>query len=88
MKINIIILIFIIIKIMESVNFAWNEFENLSNFSAHQIKYNNILFPTCEHLYHYLRYSDKEIQNKILITKSPYLAHKISQEYKKYQIKE
>jgi GTP cyclohydrolase II len=71
---------------MEIVNFAWNEFENLSNFSAHQIEYNNILFPSCEHLYHYIRYSDINIQNKILNAKSPYLAHKISQENKVKQI--
>jgi ribA/ribD-fused uncharacterized protein len=71
---------------METVHFSWNEFENLSNFSAHQIEYNSILFPTCEHLYHYLRYSDLDIQNKILSARSPYLAHKISQENKSNQI--
>jgi len=71
---------------METVIFAWNEFENLSNFSAHQIEYNNILFSTCEHLYHYIRYSDINVQNKILSAKSPYLAHKISQENKSKQI--
>lgn len=71
---------------METINFAWNEFENLSNFSAHQIEYNSVIFPTCEHLYHYLRYSDIEIQNKILSAKSPSLVHKISQENKSKQI--
>jgi ribA/ribD-fused uncharacterized protein len=73
---------------METVNFAGNEFENLSNFSAHQIDYNNILFPTCEHLYHYLRYNNIDIQEKILRAKSPYLVYSISQENKIYQIKE
>lgn len=71
---------------METVKFAWNEFENLSNFSAHQIEYNNILFPSCEHLYHYLRYNDKELQNKILTAKSPYLVYQISQKNKSKQI--
>lgn len=71
---------------METVNFAWNEFENLSNFSAHQIEYNSIIFPTCEHLYHYLRYWDTEIQDKILRARSPSLVHKISQEFKNKQI--
>ena len=71
---------------METVNFAWNEFENLSNFSAHQIEYNSIIFPTCEHLYHYLRYWDTEIQDKILTARSPSLVYKISQEFKNKQI--
>jgi GTP cyclohydrolase II len=71
---------------MDSVYFSWNEYENLSNFSAHQILYNNIIFPTCEHLYHYLRYNDINIQNKILSARSPFLAHKISQEHKNSQI--
>lgn len=71
---------------MNPVNFSGNEYENLSNFSAHQIEYNNILFPTCEHLYHYLRYDDINIQNKILSARSPSLVHKISQEYKDSQI--
>jgi ribA/ribD-fused uncharacterized protein len=73
---------------METVNFAGNEFENLSNFSAHQINYNNILFSTGEHLYHYLRYNDINIQEKILRAKSPYLVYSISQENKIHQIKE
>lgn len=73
---------------MNNVYFAWNEYENLSNFSAHQIEYQDILFPSCEHLYHYLRYDDINIQNEILRARSPYLAHKISQKYKISQIKD
>jgi ribA/ribD-fused uncharacterized protein len=54
-----------------------------SAFSPHVIEYKGVVYPTVEHAYHCLRYSDPAIVAEILAARSPYEAWKISQTYKR-----
>lgn len=54
----------------------------LSPFSAHQIEIWGHVFPTLEHAYQWRKFSDEEIQTKILSAKSPLKAWQIAQNYK------
>lgn len=60
----------------------------LSNYSAHAIEIEGILYPTVEHAYHSLRYDDQKIQQEIIQARSPFLAWQISQKYKDQQKKD
>ena len=57
-----------------------------SNYSAHQIEFNGVVYPTVEHAYHSQRYSDAAIRDEIRSARSPYKAWQISQKYKAQQL--
>jgi len=48
-----------------------NEYRFLSNFYPCQIKHNNKIFPTAEHLYQVLKTTNLDIQENIRILKTP-----------------
>jgi N-glycosidase YbiA len=50
----------------------------LSTFSDHQIQYSGLVFPTCEHLYQWLKMDNAEVEWKktILKARTPLLAKK------------
>jgi len=57
-----------------------------SGYSAHQIEYKGVLYPTVEHAYHCQRYADPEIIKEILAARSPRKAWEVSQKYKAQQM--
>jgi len=57
-----------------------------SGYSDHAIEINGVVYPTLEHAYHCLRYSNQKIVEEILSTKNPFLAWSISQKYKNLQL--
>jgi ribA/ribD-fused uncharacterized protein len=68
------------------VFFYEQEFYVLSNFSAFQIEWKGILFPTSEHVYHWEKFiSRPDIQDLILKAKSAHDAFKIAEECKNYR---
>jgi ribA/ribD-fused uncharacterized protein len=56
-----------------------------SNYSAHMIDVDGVLYPTLEHAYHAARYTDPKIKEEIRTARSPFLAWKLSQHYKAMQ---
>lgn len=70
------------------INICESEFHVLSNFSSHQVEIDGVLYPTCEHAYHALRYNDIEIQKEIIQAKSARKAWEISQWYKDKQLED
>lgn len=56
-----------------------------SNFSAHQIEYGGVVYPTVEHAFHCARYSQPEIRAEIMRARSPEVAWEISQKHKAVQ---
>ena len=58
-------------KIKNEVLFYEEEFECFSNFSAYQVEYAGLLWPTSEHAYQASKFDDIELKNKILNAKSP-----------------
>lgn len=57
-----------------------------SPYSAHAIEIQGIVYPTVEHAYQCLRYTDEAVINEIKSARSPMLAWKISSKYKARQI--
>jgi ribA/ribD-fused uncharacterized protein len=53
-----------------------------SGFSAHAIEYGGNVYPTLEHAYHCLRFSDQSVIDEIRNARSPEAAWKLSQTYK------
>jgi ribA/ribD-fused uncharacterized protein len=62
--------------------FYQEEFEYFSNFSAYQIEYDGLLWPTTEHAYQAAKFSNKKIKNNILKAKTPLEAFSISRDPK------
>ena len=72
----------------KQVFFYEQEFYVLSNFSAFQIYWKGILFPTSEHVYHWEKFiSRPDIQDLILKAKSAHDAFKIAEACKNYRNK-
>jgi len=57
-----------------------------SGYSAHQIEYKEVLYPTVEHAYHCQRYSDPRVIEEIRAARSPRKAWEVSQKYKAGQL--
>ena len=57
-----------------------------SGYSAHQLEYKGVLYPTVEHAYHCQRYTEPQIVEKIRAARSPALAWTVSQKYKAQQL--
>ena len=53
-----------------------------SAFSPHAIEYEGVIYPTVEHAYHCLRYSDPKVVKEILDARSPEIAWRLSQGHK------
>lgn len=67
----------------ESVFFYEQEFYVLSNYSSFAIQYNDQLFMTSEHLYHYHKFhANPEIQALIILARSAHDAQQIANKYK------
>jgi ribA/ribD-fused uncharacterized protein len=54
----------------------------LSNFSAHSIRYEGVLYPTVEHAYHAQKFTDQAIVDEIMAAGSPLEAYSVAQRYK------
>jgi N-glycosidase YbiA len=59
-----------------------------SGYSAHAIEYKGVVYPTLEHAYHCLRYTDPHIRKEILEARSPEKAWEVSQKYKSMQLRD
>lgn len=70
----------------ERVCFYEQEFYVLSNFSAFAVKIAGVLFPTTEHAYHWHRFFDLKVREKILNARSAHLAFTVAQCFKHCQI--
>ncbi len=57
-----------------------------SGYTAHMIKYMDVLYPSAEHAYHCQRYIDEKIIEEIKTARSPFKAWEVSQKYKNQQI--
>lgn len=57
-----------------------------SAYSAHQVEYKGVLYPTVEHAYHCQRYGDPAIIEEIRSARSPRKAWEVSQKYKSGQL--
>ncbi len=55
-------------------------------FSAHSIVKDGVSYPTVEHAYHCMRYTDQNVVEEIRTAASPLLAWRISQKYKDKQL--
>ncbi len=60
----------------------------LSNFSAHAIEYKGHMYPTVEHAYHCMKYTDARIREEILEQRSPEKAWEVAQKYKSMQLRD
>ena len=56
-----------------------------SNFSAHQVEYKGLLYPTVEHAYHCARYNNPGVIAEIMAAPSPEKAWEVAQKYKVQQ---
>lgn len=70
----------------DRVFFYEQDFYVLSNFSSFTVRYHGALFPTAEHLYHWLKYvgettSHVEARIKTLCAHSAHEAFRLSQDY-------
>lgn len=54
----------------------------LSNMSPHPVRFETILYPTCEHLFQAMRFENEEVRNEILKKKSPMSSKMIAKKYK------
>jgi ribA/ribD-fused uncharacterized protein len=76
----------------ERVCFYEQDFYVLSNFSAFAVEWSGFLFPTSEHLYHWLRFTlsedsfGPEIARRVFNARSAHEAFKIAQENKQFQV--
>lgn len=68
------------------IYFFEDKYYLFSNWSSHQIIFNNVLFPTAEHAYHYQKFTDPIIKEKILKSKSPNEAKEVSRQFINKQI--
>ncbi|MFA6227219.1 MAG: NADAR family protein [Candidatus Paceibacterota bacterium] len=59
-----------------------------SPYTSHAIEVGGILYPTVEHAYQCMRYTDKNIIEEIKSTHSPVKAWEVSTKYKELQIPE
>jgi len=67
----------------EQVFFYENDFYVLSNFSAFELGWNGMRFPTAEHAYHWEKFPDLErVQVDIRFARSAHEAYRIAQEFK------
>lgn len=57
-----------------------------SAYSAHQVEYKGVSYPTVEHAYHCQRYDDQAIVDEIRAARSPRKAWEVSQKYKSDQV--
>lgn len=66
------------------VNIPYYETSNFvfSNFSAHQVNYKGISYPTVEHAFHAQKFEDKNLQNQIRDCGSPLEAWSLARELK------
>lgn len=69
------------------INFYLTKAYVLDNFSAHQIRYQGEIYPTCEHLYHSLKFTNPTIQSKIILTSSPLGAKLLAKDLKSERLK-
>jgi ribA/ribD-fused uncharacterized protein len=56
-------------------------FYMLSNFSAHAVSLNDILYPTAEHAYQAAKFTDGKVRNEILHATSPMQAKLVAQKH-------
>jgi len=66
----------------KEVFFYEQEFYVLSNFSAFAIEYDGMVFPTSEHFYHWHKFLDANIRDKILKARSAHDAYQLAQQFK------
>lgn len=53
-----------------------------SNFSAHEVTYKGVTYPTVEHAYHAQKFEDNALLEKIMQAPSPLVAWQIAQDLK------
>lgn len=71
------------------VYFYETEYYFFSNFSAHAVEYNGVLYPTAEHAYQGAKFEDESIREEIRQAKSPLEAkHIANKKYKKQRRKD
>jgi len=58
----------------------------LSNFSAHTVEIDSVVYPTAEHAYHAAKFTDEKIQDDIRNARSPVEAYHLGQKYKSQRI--
>ena len=63
-----------------SLFFYEDKHYELSNFSAHSVEFNGVVYMTCEHAYQCQKFDDQSIKDKIMEAKSSFLAKKVSRE--------
>lgn len=66
------------------VRFFSSPFDPLNNWSAHQVRIWDKLFPTAEHAYQYRKFdlTDDAVASKIFNSPSPWAAYKLATQYK------
>lgn len=76
----------------ERVCFYEQDFYVLSNFSAFAVEWSGFVFPTSEHLYHWMRFTLSDdsfapgLAQRVFNARSAHDAFKIAQEGKRYQV--
>ena len=53
-----------------------------SNFSAHTVKFNGLIYPTVEHAFHAQKFSDPKLREKIIRADSPLVAWQMARKLK------
>lgn len=53
-----------------------------SNFSAYQVEYNGVLYPTSEHAYQAAKFTDEDLKEKVKNARSSYEAFMMTQDMK------
>lgn len=67
---------------MGKIFFYESNYYLFSNFSAHEIEYNGVLYKTSEHAYQASKFDDEKIRNEIILSKSPLEAKNLANKYK------
>ena len=63
----------------KKIGFYEGDYYGLSNFSAHQVLYDDVLYVTSEHAYQVAKFSDPAQREKIKNALSPFLAREYGQ---------
>ncbi len=69
---------------MRKIFFYESTYYLFSNFSAHAIEYNGVLYKTSEHAYQATKFDDKKLRNEIILSRSPLEAKNTAYKYKDF----